>query len=90
MGNLLHHIGGKLEISKCKFVVYNWRYNDIGTRTLIKEKSIGQIQIKDSENGESMQINEIDTMEPYKLLGIQMAPADNQQVNIRLMHEQKK
>jgi hypothetical protein len=85
--SLLHQIGGKLEISKCKFVIYNWKYDEIGTRKLIREKSIGQITIKDSETGKDMQINEIDVTEPYKLLGIQMAPANNQQGNITSMQE---
>jgi hypothetical protein len=34
-----------------------------------------------------MQIDEIKTTEPYKLLGIQMAPADNQKGNIKMLKE---
>jgi hypothetical protein len=84
---LLYQIGGKLEISKCKFVVYNWEYNDIGNRDLIKSKSIGKITINESEGNNRIEIEEIASTEPYKLLGIQISPSDNQKGNIKLIEE---
>ena len=71
--NLLFTIGGKLEISKCKFTVYKWETNKIGTMELVKNKSIGNIKIVESETGNEIEIEEIAPTETYKLLGVPIA-----------------
>jgi hypothetical protein len=71
---LLHLIGGKLELTKCKFTVYSWKMDEQGTMILRQDKQIGKISIMDSETNQSMEIEEIRTNKPYKLLGIPMAP----------------
>jgi hypothetical protein len=73
---LLYTIGGKLELTKCKFTVFKWDTDDIGTLTISKEKTIGSIQITDNETGKIESIQEIASDEPYKLLGVPMATKD--------------
>jgi hypothetical protein len=85
---LLYTIGGKLEITKCKFVIYNWLNDKNGTLTLKNNKSIGSIFIEDSETKKQLEIKEIDTLTPYKLLGVHNAPSDNQLGN-KIMLEGK-
>ena len=70
---LLHTIGGKLELSKCKFTTYLWKANDIGTMEINEKKTIGSLQICDSETKLTNNIEEISPTESYKLLGVQMA-----------------
>jgi hypothetical protein len=71
--SLLHLIGGKLELSKCKFTAYKWESDLEGTMQLIKEKTIGELTIVDSEAKTYNKIEEIAASESYKLLGIPMA-----------------
>jgi hypothetical protein len=73
MGIILHIIGGKLEISKCKFSVIRWEQNKNGTMVLDKSKRIEKINIKDSESGEWVAIDEIAAGESYKLHGVPLA-----------------
>jgi hypothetical protein len=75
---LLFLIGGKLELSKCKFTIYNWtdNNNDIGTMCLETETNIRKINITDSETQQQIEIEEIPSNEPYKLLGIPMCPTE--------------
>jgi hypothetical protein len=35
---LLHTVGGKLELSKCKFTVYDWYQDKDGAMTMAKVK----------------------------------------------------
>jgi hypothetical protein len=71
--NLLFTIGGKLEITKCKFVIYNWTQDEYGTLTLNNNKTLGKITINESETNTPMEIEEIESTTPYKLLGIPTA-----------------
>jgi hypothetical protein len=74
---LLHTIGGKLELTKCKFTVFKWDTDDIWTMTISKDKTIGSIQITDSETGKLESIQEVATNETYKLLGVPMSPIES-------------
>jgi hypothetical protein len=71
--NLLHLIGGKLELSKCKFTTYQWHADSSGTMKLVEAKTIGALTIIDSETKLTNEIEEIAINESYKLLGIPMA-----------------
>jgi hypothetical protein len=71
---ILYIIGGKMEITKCKFVIFDWIVDDSGTLILNNNKSTDNIKIKDSESNQVLQIDEICTTEPYKLLGINNCP----------------
>jgi hypothetical protein len=69
---LLFTIGGKLELSKCKFSSFLWDSDENGTVKLHDNAQIGSIEIISSESQTPCQIEEIKPTEPYKLLGIQM------------------
>jgi hypothetical protein len=71
--SLLHAIGGKLELSKCKFTCFRWTSDSDGTVALIPTPTIGQAIITDSETQQQCMITEIPPTEAYKLLGVQMA-----------------
>jgi hypothetical protein len=86
---LLFTIGGKLEITKCKFVVYKWDQNSIGTLTLSTEKSIGTIVIEESETKQLLKIEEIKSNEPYKLLGLQTVPNDENREQKKLLENKR-
>jgi hypothetical protein len=70
---LLHLIGGKLELSKCKFTTYKWKADVQGTMKLMTDKTIGKLTIRNSETKQQNHIEEIAANESYKLLGVQMA-----------------
>jgi hypothetical protein len=67
---LLHQIGGKLEIPKCKFCIITWDFDKHGTGKMKLEIQQTTISINDSENQTQQQIQEIATNDPYKLLGV--------------------
>jgi hypothetical protein len=69
---LLHTIGGKLEISKCKYVIITWHYDKNGTGILHVETESNSIEITDSESGELQNIQEITVKDHYKLLAVDM------------------
>jgi hypothetical protein len=69
---LLHTVGGKLEINKCKLVQFKWIMDKWGTPQLITDISTTPLYIQDHETNNQIQIQEISTAIPYKLLGIQM------------------
>jgi hypothetical protein len=81
---LLHIVGGKLELSKCKFTTYKWEANAIGTMEINEEKTIGALQIHDSETKLTNNVEEIEPSESYKLLGVEMATlrANKEQENM--------
>jgi hypothetical protein len=66
--NLLYTIGGKLELSKCKFFVYNWKQDSIGTLTLFHERQIRNIKIKDSETLKNIEYKKSKSMKLTKSL----------------------
>jgi hypothetical protein len=86
---LLHTIGGKLEISKCKFYVYNWTPDEIGTPVLNNQLSFGDISITESESKQKIKIMEIKTDETYKLLGVQNSPLKAAESNADMLEEKK-
>lgn len=75
---LLFTIGGKLEISKCKFSCFFWKTEPTnGTVHLAHDINIGSISIQSSETRSDYNITEIAPTEPYKLLGVQMTLSGN-------------
>jgi hypothetical protein len=69
---LLFTIGGKLELTKCKFSSFHWKTDANGTVLLNLSPQIGSIKIESSELGTECEIQEIAANEAYKLLGVQM------------------
>jgi hypothetical protein len=71
--SLLYTVGGKLEISKCNLVQFRWQMDLWGTLRLVTVPCTNPTLINDHELNTPIQIKEISTSAPYKLLGIQMA-----------------
>jgi hypothetical protein len=70
--SLHYNIGAKLEITKYKYVVINWKYDKNGTANLNIESEDNSILINESETNQPQRIHEIKPTEPYKLLGVDM------------------
>ncbi len=84
---LLFTIGGKLELSKCKFLSFLWTTDDNGTVKLQDIAQIGSIAINSSESQTPCEITEIKPTEPYKLLGIQMTLNGNSKAQESALRE---
>jgi hypothetical protein len=74
---LLFTIGGKLELTKCKFSTFYWTTDEMGTVKIETTPQIGSIKIPSSETLEECEINEIAADKEYKLLGVQMTLTGN-------------
>jgi hypothetical protein len=79
--SLLHALGGKLEIIKCKIVRF---YGN--TKPTPKPQSQNSIHITDHETMTQIPLSEISTDNPYKLLGIQIAFNGNQKTQTLSIH----
>jgi hypothetical protein len=84
---LLFTIGGKLELTKCKFSTFAWHSDKNGTQILCNSNQLGALEIPDSETRTTCQIEEIPSSESYKLLGVQMALDGNTKAQEQLLQE---
>jgi Reverse transcriptase (RNA-dependent DNA polymerase) len=72
---LLHSSGGKLELSKCFFYIFFWKFNDEGEPYLKNANEFcEQINIIDSESGRQIHIPQRDCAKEHKTLGIMESP----------------
>jgi hypothetical protein len=85
--SLLYHMGGKLEISKCKFSIMTWTFDHQGTATIHKPEQNHTFAIIDSETKAQQLITEILPQEPYNLLGIPMALDGNSKAQTQQLLE---
>ena len=82
---LLFTIGGKLELTKCKFSTFAWTTDNNGTQTLQPTNQLGALAITDSDTNTTYRIEEIPSKEDYKLLGVQMALDGNTTAQEKLL-----
>jgi hypothetical protein len=85
--DLLHATGGKLELPKCKFFLFKWRYSKDGTATLDKDIITETLSIRDRETDKNMLLNYLPHHEAYKLLGVHIAFDGNSTTQIEKMEE---
>jgi hypothetical protein len=78
---LLYTSGGKLEIPKCNFGVFDWEYDNYG-RALLKLSNKSILNVQNSENNTNMQIQQMEPFESYKYVGIHIALDGNQKDQI--------
>jgi hypothetical protein len=78
---LLFTTGGKLEITKCKFSLFTWNYNNIGRPYLLPSNK-QQLHITSSETRATMLFPQIDPSKPYKCVGVQLALDGNMTTQI--------
>jgi hypothetical protein len=69
---LLYTSGGKLEIPKCCFAIFQWLFDDIG-RAKLQDTIKYHLHIKSSDNGKLMTIPQMSTGDAYKYLGVHIA-----------------
>jgi hypothetical protein len=70
---LLNATGGKLQISKCKFTIIQWDFDERGDPVLQVRDEDHQITITDSETNCPVKVGYIKPEKAYKLLGVQIA-----------------
>lgn len=84
---LLHVTGGKLEIPKCKFLVFTWTFNANGDAILSHVEYAYPMDIVDSDTDQPITIESITSNTPYKLLGVQIAFDGNSQEQLKVLEE---
>jgi hypothetical protein len=78
---LLFTSGGKLEIEKCAFALFNWNFDDHG-RANLDSSTRYNLHIQSSETKEVTLIPQISTTKAYKYVGVQLALDGNMQRQI--------
>jgi hypothetical protein len=84
---LLHRVGGKLEISKCRVVRFSWDKENPELYPETEHNQNNPITIRDQETQNNITIPEISTSTPYKLLGINMAFDGSHQAQAQLFRD---
>jgi hypothetical protein len=69
---LLHASGGKLEIPKCIFALFEWTFDNWGRATLSKTTQ-NHIHLTSSETNQLETIPQMSTADSYKYVGVQLA-----------------
>lgn len=70
---LLFATGAKLELTKCKFLVFTWEFDDDGNPHIVLMKDNSKMIITDSERQQDIEVDSIPVDESYKLLGVPIA-----------------
>jgi hypothetical protein len=83
---LLYVTGGKLEITKCKFALFSWTFDNLGIGSL-QQTQRKHIQVSDSESKRPMIVEQLHPSEAYKYVGVSIAVDGNMQQQIKLLTE---
>jgi hypothetical protein len=78
---LLNTSGGKLEITKCIFAIFDWSFDKWGRPTLSPSSS-NHLHLQCSETKKLAIIPQMSTKEAYKYVGIQLALDGNMEAQI--------
>lgn len=84
---LLFTAGGKLELSKCCYVNFTWKFDDDDRATMISQENNATIEIQDSQTKEMQQISAINVTTPYKLLGVHMSLDGDDDAQLKAIQE---
>jgi hypothetical protein len=76
---LLHATGGKLEIPKCVFAIFDWAFDQWG-RPRLSTSSSNRLHLQCSDTKQQSVIPQISTTEAYKYVGVQLALDGNMKV----------
>jgi hypothetical protein len=79
---LLHTSGGKLEIQKCVFALFEWTCDNWGRPTL-KNTKTNSLHIRDSHTRQIATIPQMETSSAYKYVGVYIAPDGNMSAQIK-------
>jgi hypothetical protein len=83
---LLHTTGGKLEIPKCNFAVFNWYFDNQG-RAILKPSNQQSIHVKCSESNITMLVPQIQPSKTYKYVGVHIALDGNMTEQIQKLQD---
>jgi hypothetical protein len=69
---LVYTTGGKLEVSKCKFGLFQWQYSTSGEPSLVDGDTL-QLSVTSSEDQQNLLVNQLSPSTSYKYLGMHIA-----------------
>jgi hypothetical protein len=78
---LLFTTGGKLEIQKCVFAIFKWKFDNLG-RPVLQPSNNQQLHVKSSETGDIMLVPQIEPSDAYIYVGVQLALDGNMTTQI--------
>jgi hypothetical protein len=78
---LLFTSGGKLEIPKCIFAIFDWNFDSWG-RPVLSSTSSNHLHLQSSETKQHAIIPQMSTTKAYKYVGIQLALDGNMEAQI--------
>ena len=72
---LLHTTGGKLELDKCFYYLFHWKFDEEGEASLMTAEEMGNlVHIVESESGTRIAIKQRCVTEAHKTLGTMLTP----------------
>jgi hypothetical protein len=86
MGKLLKSTGGKLEISKCNFALFQWDYDNMG-RAILLPNNNQSLSITNSDTKATLSVPQISHSQSYKYVGVQIALDGNMEKQISTLQD---
>jgi hypothetical protein len=83
---LLHTTGGKLEISKCCFSLFDWKFDSHGKASL-NYSTPYNLHVQNSDTKQIQLIKQISPTESYKYVGVELALDGNMNQQIKSLKE---
>lgn len=85
---LLYATGAKLELKKCKFLVFTWKFDADGNPSVETMTDASDMKIQDSESKHDIEVSSMQINESYKLLGVPVAFDGNSKAQTLLLTQQ--
>ena len=79
--------GAKLELTKCKLIVFTWQFDTNGNAILVSMDNETPMEIIDSDTKQPIIVESITKSDAYKLLGVQIALDGNHNKQIEAIEE---
>jgi hypothetical protein len=83
---LLHVTGGKLEIPKFTFAMFQWDFDNHG-RQILRQSNKQQIHVKSSENNDILLVPQMEQTTAYRYVGVQIALDGNMDAQLTTLRE---
>jgi hypothetical protein len=82
----LYITGGKLEIPKCNFALFQWTIDNMG-RAHLAPSNQQYLHVRSSETNETMHVPQIEPHQAYKYVGVQIALNGNMTTQIQSLQK---
>jgi hypothetical protein len=82
----LYITGGKLEIPKCNFALFQWYFDNMGRANLLPSNQ-QCLHVKSSETNTTMHVPQIEPSQAYKYVGVHIALNGNMTTQIQHLKE---